>query len=698
PFCYGSTFSGNANVAEGKTDSTYASVVHQSGIAAGTGGYNIGVKGNTDLVGGVISSTAAPSKNVLRTGTLTTRDVENHAAYSSEQSSVSVSYTSANPLNSEAVPTPMQQGVSNLASNAVGNAQGPIAGNASGTTRSAISAGTVVITDNAGQVAKTGKDAQATVAGLNRDTEHANDGAIGKIFDKQKVEEQQEIARLQAQVVQQAAPILYKLVGNFLQGQPTEVKVAVHALVGGLISRAMGGEFVAGAAGTGAAELAMVTFGKQLLAIDGLSEKDRKALVQLVGMAVSGVAAGAAGGSSAGVAAAVGTAQSAIQNNYLKHLDRKAYDKAKAECGPSNSKACAEAEIYAEQDRTNDKNLANAVNRCAPGDDCRGVSNFILDQMKAAGCGSNPSSIDCDKLGSAWLAAQSKAQGLETPLFSLDDLIGLPYKGITSAALAGIRGAGTLLARAGVLGMIKRAEPEVVETVVKEIGQDATKRVVQDASATRTVSTDAQAINRQTTAADGTSEIAHSGDVTDAVKQGGANPSSAETHSISSSGANAAESTTPGKLRAGGTVELFTDASGPKVPGAVGVGPTDPTAIASDAMKMPNIPTGSQARVVANNPFIPPSAGGTSSMMDYLPEAARITMPGGEIVVNGNLANKFFTNRPTLEQLDAMGLAIKYDGPLLGEFSGMKFARTDGSPLATGSMRSIVFVKKGRLQ
>ncbi|MGD7350730.1 hemagglutinin repeat-containing protein, partial [Ralstonia pseudosolanacearum] len=243
PFCYGSTFSGNANVAEGKTDSTYASVVHQSGIAAGTGGYNINVKGNTDLVGGVISSTAAPSKNVLRTGTLTTRDVENHAAYSSEQSSVSVSYTSANPLNSEAVPTPMQQGVSNLASNAVGNAQGPIAGNASGTTRSAISAGTVVITDNAGQVAKTGKDAQATVAGLNRDTEHANDGAIGKIFDKQKVEEQQEIARLQAQVVQQAAPILYNKVGSMLEGQPPEVKVAVHALIGGLISRAMGGEF-----------------------------------------------------------------------------------------------------------------------------------------------------------------------------------------------------------------------------------------------------------------------------------------------------------------------------------------------------------------------------------------------------------------------------------------------------------------------
>ncbi|WP_254706828.1 hemagglutinin repeat-containing protein [Ralstonia pseudosolanacearum] len=482
PFCIGSAFSGSANLAEGRTDSTYASVVHQSGIAAGAGGYNVNVKGNTDLVGGVISSTADPSKNTLHTGTLTTRDVENHAAYSSEQSSFSASYTSSNPLNSDAVPSPLQQGVSNLASNAVGNAQGPIAGNASGTTRSAISAGTVVITDNAGQLAKTGKDAEATVAGLNRDTAHANDGAIGKIFDQKKVEEQQEIARLQAQVVQQVAPILYTQVGDMLVGQPAVVKTAVHALIGGLISRAMGGEFGAGAVGAGAATLAVETFGKQLLAIDGLSEGDRKALVQLVGMAVSGVASGAAGGSSAGVAAAVGTAQSAIQNNYLKHLDRKAYDKAKAECGPSNSKACAEAEIYAEQDRTNDKNLANAVNRCAPGDDCRGVSDFILDQMKAAGCGSNSSSIECDKLGSAWLVAQSKAQGLETPLFSPDDLIGLPYKGITSAALAGIRGAGTLLARAGLLGMIKRAEPEVVETVVKEIGQDATAKAAQDAS------------------------------------------------------------------------------------------------------------------------------------------------------------------------------------------------------------------------
>jgi filamentous hemagglutinin len=98
-----------------------------------------------------------------------------------------------------------------------------------------------------------------------------------------------------------------------LDKQRPEVKVAVHALVGGLVSRALGGEFAAGAAGAGAAELAMVTFGKDLLAIKDLSEGDRKALVQLVGMAISGVAAGAAGGSTAGVAAAVGTTQAAVR-------------------------------------------------------------------------------------------------------------------------------------------------------------------------------------------------------------------------------------------------------------------------------------------------------------------------------------------------------------------------------------------------
>nr|WP_321920584.1 hemagglutinin repeat-containing protein [Paraburkholderia tropica] len=147
-------------------------------------------------------------------------------------------------------------------------------------------------------------------------------------------------------------------------------------------------------------------------------------------------------------------------------------------------------------------------------------------------------------------------------------------------------------------------------------------------------------------------------------------------------------------LKPGGTVELFTDSSGPKVSGAVGVGPTDPTAVAADATNMPNITSNSQAKVVANNPFIPASSGGTGSMMNYLPEAARITESGGEIVINGNGANPYFSNMPTAAQLDQLGLKIQYQGTLLPEYQGLNFTRTDGSPIPNSTMRSIVFVKK----
>jgi filamentous hemagglutinin len=109
-------------------------------------------------------------------------------------------------------------------------------------------------------------------------------------------------------------------------------------------------------------------------------------------------------------------------------------------------------------------------------------------------------------------------------------------------------------------------------------------------------------------------------------------------------------------LSAGRDVRL--GAGGSKIPRAVGVGPTDPTAVAKDATNMPNIPSGSQARLVANNPYIPKSAGGTLSMTDYLPEAARVTQPGGEIVINGNAANKYFSNIPTHQELDGLGLTI----------------------------------------
>ena len=146
------------------------------------------------------------------------------------------------------------------------------------------------------------------------------------------------------------------------------------------------------------------------------------------------------------------------------------------------------------------------------------------------------------------------------------------------------------------------------------------------------------------------------------------------------------------KIRPNGTVELFTDSKGVQIPGAVGVSPSDPMAVARDARSMPNIPTGSQARVIANNPYIPKPAG-KFTIMDYLPEAARITKKGGEIVINGTSNNKYLRGIPNEAELARMGLRLKYNGPLKEEFKQLKFHQSNGKDLRSTDYKTIVFEK-----
>ena len=81
PFCWGMSTVSGASGSFGLTniDSNYASVTEQSGIKAGDGGFDINVRGNTDLVGGVIASSdkaVQDVKNSLVTASLTSRDIK----------------------------------------------------------------------------------------------------------------------------------------------------------------------------------------------------------------------------------------------------------------------------------------------------------------------------------------------------------------------------------------------------------------------------------------------------------------------------------------------------------------------------------------------------------------------------------------------------------------------------------------------
>ncbi len=78
PLCTGKS-SVAGSIGQTKMNSDYASVIEQSGIKAGDGGFQVDVKGNTDLKGGVVASSdkaVQDNLNKLTTSTLTHRDIE----------------------------------------------------------------------------------------------------------------------------------------------------------------------------------------------------------------------------------------------------------------------------------------------------------------------------------------------------------------------------------------------------------------------------------------------------------------------------------------------------------------------------------------------------------------------------------------------------------------------------------------------
>ncbi|WP_321859239.1 hemagglutinin repeat-containing protein, partial [Paraburkholderia tropica] len=161
----------------GHADGSYAGVNEQAGINAGDGGFNVNVKGNTGLTGGVISSTADESKNSLTTGTLTFSDIDNHSHYSANSNGISAG-VGVGPNTGKAVGPGSVAGSGGVTPMVSQNESG----NQSSTTRSAISAGTINVTNGAGQT--------QDIASLSRDTTNTN-GTIAKTPDVNDILNQQ---------------------------------------------------------------------------------------------------------------------------------------------------------------------------------------------------------------------------------------------------------------------------------------------------------------------------------------------------------------------------------------------------------------------------------------------------------------------------------------------------------------------------
>ena len=180
------TASGSINVSRDKMTSDYDSVQEQSGLFAGSGGFDVTVGNHTQLDGGVIASTATADKNRLDTGTLGFSDIHNQADFKTEHQGAGIS--SGGSIG--------EQFAGNMASALL--AGGGNSGHAEGTTQAAVSEGSLIIRDKESQ--------KQDVANLSRDAEHAN-GSISPIFDKEKEQQRLQEVQLIGEIGSQAADV-----------------------------------------------------------------------------------------------------------------------------------------------------------------------------------------------------------------------------------------------------------------------------------------------------------------------------------------------------------------------------------------------------------------------------------------------------------------------------------------------------------
>ena len=159
----------------------------------------------------------------------------------------------------------------------------PAKGDPSSTTTSAVAQGTIDIRKNPTQ----------DISALSRDTNNALN-ELGRIFDKQKIEEQQELAKAFGEEA-------FRLAHN-LPDDGSGRKVAVHAIIGGIMSQITGAGFASGAIGAGVNE-----------AVIGEIKKIKDPGTAQIVSAIVGAAATKAAGEAAGAGAT--SAASGTKNN-----------------------------------------------------------------------------------------------------------------------------------------------------------------------------------------------------------------------------------------------------------------------------------------------------------------------------------------------------------------------------------------------
>ena len=261
---------GSINASVGRIDSKWKSVTQQAGILAGDEGYDISVGNSTRLEGAVIKSDAPKAKNKLTTKSLEMKDIQNEAEYTYSNNGIGYNYYGSK-KKLEEMKTKDKKGYDKIY-NSIGlvpNLGVGSKGKTSSTTQSAISDGILTVD---------GKEIDTKT--INTNTENTLH-QLNKIFDKKKIEERQELARLFAK---NAFEEVHRLSDKYHWKEGSAQKVALHAAIGEIAAQLAGNPNGSGAVAAGINELAI----KKIIDRVGKEHPDQAQLISAtLGMIVN---------------------------------------------------------------------------------------------------------------------------------------------------------------------------------------------------------------------------------------------------------------------------------------------------------------------------------------------------------------------------------------------------------------------------
>uniref|UniRef100_UPI00066FEA15 hemagglutinin repeat-containing protein n=1 Tax=Frateuria defendens TaxID=2219559 RepID=UPI00066FEA15 len=316
PICYG-TSSASASYSQTNIRNNYQSVTAQTGIQAGSGGYDIHVGGNTNLTGGAIASTAAASQNLLDTGSFSYSDLKNKADYSASQmgATVSASFGGGGGDGGSGGGGGGNAGGGSDAGAGANASHGfsmgvmpslsiPQSHDASSTTQAGIAQGTLTIRDNPGQ----------DLSGLNRDVTALDGNGVANHFDVDKVKERLQLRQVGMRAAGDIAYAMQKQAaadmatahanGDTAAEVDAQARLAawsdggtdkalLHGLVGAATAALGGGNAAQGALGAGASEAASAAMQNYLNSQHiSLASAEGKSLMELASTAVGGLVGG----------------------------------------------------------------------------------------------------------------------------------------------------------------------------------------------------------------------------------------------------------------------------------------------------------------------------------------------------------------------------------------------------------------------